>query len=91
LTSTYSPSPLTGEGLPCGVCFTTPRGEGEGVIVPFVSPSPLSPPARGGERRGEFLGFVFLNVYFGEPLMFEIRALDRSGQMKYSTVILKKE
>jgi hypothetical protein len=50
------------------------------------------PPARGGE----FLGFVFLNVYFGEPLMFEIQALeiqalDRPGQMKYSGVILKKE
>jgi hypothetical protein len=27
-----SPSPLMGEGLPGGVCFTTPRGEGEGEI-----------------------------------------------------------
>jgi hypothetical protein len=25
-----SPSPLTGEGLPCGVCFATPQGKGEG-------------------------------------------------------------
>jgi len=49
LTSTYSPSPLTGEGW------------GEGVKVRFVSPSPQSPPTKGGE----FLRFFIFNVYFG--------------------------
>ncbi len=29
------PLPLTGEGLPCGVCFTTPQGEGEGGMRGF--------------------------------------------------------
>jgi hypothetical protein len=36
---------------------------GWGAWSPFLSPSPSSPPAMGGE----FLGFVFFNVYFRVP------------------------
>jgi hypothetical protein len=53
-------SPLTGEGLPCGVCFATPQGKGEGIIPTFGSPSPQSPPAKGGE----FLWSTLFNIYF---------------------------
>ena len=40
LTRPTSPSPLTGEGW------------GEGILFPFLSPSPSSPPAKGGEILG---------------------------------------
>jgi hypothetical protein len=47
------PPPLTEEGLPCGVNFTTPQGKGGGdnewdiKAFHFHSPSPRPSPARG--------------------------------------------
>jgi hypothetical protein len=46
--ATCFPSPLTGEGLPCGVEDFTPQGRGGGGEI-LNPPSPESPPARGGE------------------------------------------
>ncbi len=59
-----------GEGLPCGVCLTTPQGKGGGEFH-HLSPSPQSPPARGGD----FLRFTLFNVYFGalEPIYLDIQ------------------
>jgi acylphosphatase len=44
-----------GEGLPCGVCFTTPQGKGGGEQE-FQPPISLFPRKGGG---GKFLGVVF--------------------------------
>jgi hypothetical protein len=50
--STCSPSPLEGEGLPCGVTFNTPQGKGEGVYSKFVTSFPIEREGRlGGEKK----------------------------------------